>query len=109
MRFKMAQDKTSLPTTHRKPWREHSRWFFLFLAAGAVVYLQAMREKNHLFNEVSTQLYLLEREKALAVAEREDLALQIQSQSDPAWVEMVLKRNLGMIREGQVKVYFHAD
>ncbi len=28
---------------------------------------------------------------------------------DKELVEMVLKRNLGMVREGQVKVYFHAD
>lgn len=40
------------------------------------------------------------------MAEQQELILQIESQTDPAWVEMVLKRNLGLVPEGQVKVYF---
>ena len=68
-----------------------------------------MGEKNRAYKEMTAQLHLLEKEKGEAQTARSDLLLQIQSQSDPAWVEMVLKRNLGMVREGQVKVYFHAD
>lgn len=38
--------------------------------------------------------------------EMEDLALQIRSQQDPAWVEMVLLRELGVVPEGWLKVHF---
>ncbi len=98
-------DTTSAP----KNWTRSSGWFFLLLAAAALFYLYAIRQKSHLYSEMSVKLHELEKQKKDALAAQADLRLQIQSQSDPAWVEMVLKRNLGMVREGQVKVYFHAD
>ena len=84
-------------------------WFFVFLAGALLFYCYAIREKKRVHAEMTAKLYELEKEKAEALEASADLMLQIQSQSDPAWVEMVLKRNLGMIREGQVKVYFHAE
>lgn len=71
--------------------------------------MHALREKNRSYQEMTVKLHQLEKEKGAALKAHSDLLLQIQSQADPAWVEMVLKRNLGMVREGQVKVYFHAD
>lgn len=32
--------------------------------------------------------------------------LEINSQSDPAWVELMLMKNLGLVPEGQIKVFF---
>ena len=37
---------------------------------------------------------------------QEELRLQIASQSDPAWVELLIKKQLGMVPSGQTKVYF---
>lgn len=34
------------------------------------------------------------------------LTRQINSQSDPSWIEMVLKKELGMVPEDQIKIYF---
>ena len=65
-----------------------------------------MHQKNNSYEEMLTRLHSLEKEKAIAMAEQQELILQIESQADPAWVEMVLKRNLGLVPEGQVKVYF---
>ena len=109
MRFKMGRVHKRAPAGQERHWSRGSGWFFILLAAGGLVYLQAIKGKNQLYSDMMVQLHQLEKQKMEALQVREDLALQIQSQSDPAWVEMVLKRNLGMVREGQVKVYFHAD
>ena len=109
MRFKMGRAHKRAPAGQERSWTRSSGWFFVLLAAGGLIYLQAMKGKSHLYDEMMVQLQDLEKKKIEALQIRDDLALQIQSQSDPAWVEMVLKRNLGMVREGQVKVYFHAE
>jgi hypothetical protein len=101
--------KTSSPAFSGKRWTHRSGWFFLFLAGAALFYFHSISEKNRIHGEMTAKLHQLEKEKNEALTVHADLLLQIQSQSDPAWVEMVLKRNLGMVREGQVKVYFHAD
>jgi hypothetical protein len=96
------------PLTQRS-WLHRYWWVIAFASLCGIVYLHAMRQKNVAYQEMAGRLQSLEKEKALAVVEQEDLLLQIQSQSDPAWVEMVLKRNLGLVPEGQTKVYFHQD
>lgn len=51
----------------------------------------------------------LHTEKSIALEEKEDLLLQIGSQSDPAWIQMTLMKGLGLVPEGQQKVYFKED
>ena len=97
------------PTTEGKYWVQRSGWFFLCLAGAALFYLHFMREKSRTYDEMTLQLHQFEKDKVEALKTHADLMLQIQSQSDPAWVEMVLKRNLGLVPEGQVKVYFHNE
>lgn len=105
--------RVSSTTSGKKRWTPSSvrgsGWFFILLGAAALFFMHAMEEKKRTYQEMVSKFQQLEKEKAAALSIKHDLALQIQSQSDPAWVEMVLKRNLGMVREGQVKVYFHAD
>jgi len=93
----------------QRSWLHSSWWVIVFIAVCAVFYLQAMRQKDLSYQEMTFRLHNLEKEKAQALAQQEELLLQIHSQSDPAWVEMVLKRNLGMVPEGQTKVYFHQN
>lgn len=90
-----------------KRWFYRSGWFVCLIGLFGVLYLHAIQQKNEVYEEMSLKLRQLEQEKQEALAARDELLLQIQSQSDPAWVEMVLKQNLGMVGEGQVKVYFH--
>jgi hypothetical protein len=87
-------------------WFQRSGWFFLLLGIGGMIYFYAIKQKSLLLKETTLALHLLEKQKLDALSLHEELLLQIQSQSDPAWIEMVLKRNLGMISEGQIKVYF---
>jgi len=93
----------------KRHWLHRSWWVIAFVALCGVIYLHGVRQKNITYQEMTGRLQILETEKALALAQQEELLLQIQSQSDPAWVEMVLKRNLGLVPEGQTKVYFHQN
>lgn len=77
---------------------------FLTLCLG--FYLYAKEQKDRSYQEMAARLKALEIEKGIALAQQEELISQIQSQSDPAWVEMVLKRNLGLVPKDQTKVYF---
>ena len=91
-------------TQHR--WLHRSWWVIVFVAFCSALYLHSMRQKEISYQEMVSRLQILQHEKNLALLQQEELLLQIQSQSDPAWVELVLKRNLGMVPEGQTKVYF---
>jgi hypothetical protein len=93
----------------KRHWLHRSWWVIAFVALCGVIYLHGVRQKNITYQEMTGRLQILEAEKTLALADQEELLLQIQSQSDPAWVELVLKRNLGLVPEGQTKVYFHQD
>ncbi|MGH2612701.1 MAG: hypothetical protein ACRDFB_06575 [Rhabdochlamydiaceae bacterium] len=101
--------KASLPAMKNTRRIQRSGWFFLLLGGVALFYLHSMKEKNRIYDEMTLKLHQLEKDRGEALKIHNDLILQIQSQSDPAWVEMVLKRNLGVVREGEVKVYFHTD
>jgi hypothetical protein len=65
-----------------------------------------MHQKGGEMTLLERRLQALEEEKRVAILEKEDLLLQIESQSDPAWIDLTLKRRLGMVPEGERKVYF---
>ncbi len=84
------------------------RWSFTFCFITAVFFILEISLKQ-LENEgeiLEKQLASLKLELKNVVAEKEYLTRQINSQSDPAWIEMVLKKELGLVPEGQVKIYF---
>lgn len=68
-----------------------------------------MHKKSQVSLELQEKIADLESLKSLMERESEELALQIQSQKDPEWIEMVLKKRLGVVPEGQMKVYFKRD
>jgi hypothetical protein len=65
-----------------------------------------MKKKKALFAEYTFRLNEMEKEKKQAFLEKEHLQLKIASQNDPAWIEMILMRDLGVVPEGYVKVHF---
>ncbi len=101
MQVMQAIRKKSLVETVRESW-----WVFLFLGITSGFYFYGMHEKTLAYRELERRHAELEREKALALEHQEELLLQINSQSDPQWIEMILKKDLGVVSEGQVKVYF---
>ncbi len=76
------------------------------LAMTYLLYLQSVRQKKMLIARLDQRIEALEGEKGIALRRQDELKLQVASQGDPAWVEMVLMRELGMVPEGQRKVYF---
>lgn len=52
------------------------------------------------------QLQEMQTQQQKALDLQAHLLRQINSQSDPNWIELVLMRSLGVVPEGQVKVFF---
>src|SRR5438309_2107107 len=79
-----------------------SWWIFLFLAICYVFYSHGQQKKNLIFSELKSRLTELEYQKELALRHKEELLLQINSQSDPAWIQLILMKGLGVVPEGQL-------
>ncbi len=66
------------------------------------------REKQRLSQE---KLERVQEERVMELAfekgQHRELLEEIASQEDPAWIERVLIRRLGVVPEGQTKVVFH--
>jgi hypothetical protein len=87
-------------------WFRRWWWVVSFCLITASVFLHFVREKKNQIVELSTRLDLMQRDRASALEERESLRLQIHSQNDPSWIEMILMRDLGVVPEGWIKVHF---
>ena len=72
-------------------------------------YSHCLQKKNLDYSELKSRFLELQREKEVALRQREDLLLQINSQSDPAWIQLMLMKGLGVVPEGHVKVYFKKE
>jgi hypothetical protein len=81
-------------------------WVFVFIAVCFGLYAHASQKKQKAILALESHLQQLHSEKQQLLQEKEDLQLNINSQSDPAWVELTLMKGLGLVPEGQVKVYF---
>lgn len=84
-------------------------WTILLLLFCYGFYLHAMQKKKELYCLLEEKVNLLENQLVLAKEMREDLLLQMNSQSDPNWIEILLKKHLGMVPLGQTKVYFDKE
>lgn len=83
-----------------------SWWVILFALICFALFEQGMYVHTKEFSKLSMQLRELQQHKIIAFSMREKLLLQLNSESDPMWVELVLMRVLGMVPEGQEKVFF---
>lgn len=94
----------SIRQSRQKSWA----WTVLFCALCCLFtyrsHYQIDRAEGH---DLEQRLMRLEQRKSEFSGDREELHSQIQSQSDPAWVEMVLMRELGVVPEGWLKIHFH--
>lgn len=85
----------------RKSW-----WVFLFVALCYLLYSHGMQKKIFAYRDLKSRFDYLTHQKELVLRERGDLLLQVDSQNDPAWVEMALMKSLGVVPEGHIKVCF---
>src|SRR5690242_16072460 len=72
-------------------------------------YFHFIQGKKRQVADLSYRFEEMNRQKLLAFQERDSLRLQIESQSDPSWIEMLLMRDLGVVPEGWLKVHFTKD
>jgi hypothetical protein len=87
-----------------KGWQS---WMALLFSLACVsFYLQTSRSRTLLISELSLRLQELNQEQRLALTERDYLMQRLRSESDPAWIEMILMKDLGVVPEGWVKVRF---
>lgn len=81
----------------------------LFFVGAAALYWGEMKNKNRSVDLILSKMKELQNKKQAAEEQREELLARLNSQNDPAWVEMLLMRKLGVVPEGQVKVYFKSE
>lgn len=85
-------------------------WFFCFLLVFFLaVYSIASEKKKKTLDKLKFRHENLLLAKAMALKDHSSLVLQIESQNDPEWVQLVLKRKLGLVPEGQEKVFFETS
>jgi hypothetical protein len=81
----------------------------LFALVCFMFYEHAMRTRNADLALLLEQRESLVIQRTEASAHQEKLLLQINSQSDPAWVELTLMKGLGLVPDGQTKVFFRGE
>jgi hypothetical protein len=69
-------------------------------------YEQAFYHWKNEYFRLKRRSEIIQEQKNQALLLRERLLLQINSQSDPEWIELVLMQGLGLVPEGQTKAYF---
>ncbi|MBA2367977.1 MAG: hypothetical protein H0V82_03010 [Candidatus Protochlamydia sp.] len=84
-----------------------SWWVFAFLIFCAVLFEQGLKERDRHYQQLDEQLQSLKFQKNEALHKQEDLQRQINSQSDLAWIELTLMKGLGLVPDGEEKVYFY--
>ena len=104
---KSTQSKKSKPLLNTlADFFIRSWWVVLFILCCYFGYEQELLKKDHDFAMLQTQYDDLLQKNLQAKAHQEDLLRQINSQSDPAYVELILMKGLGLAPEGQTKVLF---
>jgi len=78
--------------------------FFVLLCYG--LYEKSTQKIDQESETLQEQLLELQVKMQSVSAEIENLKLQINSQSDPDWVEIVLMKELGVVPEGYKKLVF---
>lgn len=85
---------------------QKSWWVILFFLVCLFSYDQAIKRREREVKQLRSKLLDVHDQKKISLEKQEDLKLQIASQNDPAWIEMTLKKGLGLVPEGQKKVLF---
>lgn len=85
---------------------KRSWWVYVFLAINLVGFKTAFQRANYKIQQLETTYSKLEQSKENLQKQKSRLSFQINSLEDPKTVEMILKKELGLVSEGQTKVYF---
>jgi hypothetical protein len=83
-----------------------SWWAVVFSTLCVAFYFQAAHSRATAFSFLTSRMQEMEIEKVGIAQEQEELNLRLQSESDPAWIEMALMKELGVVPDGWTKVHF---
>lgn len=102
----MITDRSQAPLTLIEKFFIRSWWVILFTFLCFVVFEQASKKLDRDYLTLSEHLMSLQAAKKEALEIQQALHLQVNSESDPAWIELTLMQRLGLVPEGQTKVFF---
>ncbi len=71
-----------------------------------IVYELSVHRLTFKIEQLSDQIEMHQMLKFIAREEKEKLSLQLQSQNDPAWCELLLMNHLGLCPQQDTKIYF---
>lgn len=83
-----------------------SWWAILFFMVCFFAYDQAAKRRDREEFTLQEKYQQILRAKEEASILQEELKLEIASQNDESWIELVLMQKLGLVPEGQQKVHF---
>ena len=86
-----------------------SWWVIALMLIGSIIYERAIQKREWQLLQLQEQLTSLRIEKQNALHKQQTLQQQINSQNDPAWIELALMKGLGLSPEDQQKVYFFQE
>ena len=86
-----------------------SWWVVLFTLICYAIYERGMAHTDRKIAALEGRLTSLEERKQLAVELQKDLHLQIGATEDPAWIELTLRRVLGLAPKAATKVIFEGE
>ena len=89
-----------------KSWVLRSWWVIVFCTLCSAIFCQASHSRDQTRTELLGRIQIMQKEKMISMQENEQLNLQLQSESDPAWIETVLMKELGVVPEGWIKIHF---
>lgn len=83
-----------------------SWWVYAFILLNIIGFSFGFKQLDAKAHELSVSITMMQNAKLLQEKRQEDLFFKLKSLEDPKSVEMILKKELGMVPEGQKKIYF---
>ncbi|MCH9632587.1 MAG: Cell division protein FtsL [Chlamydiae bacterium] len=83
-----------------------SWWVYAFILLNILVFGIALKQANHKYLRLKRTYTELHQSKQRLQRDKKHLSFQINSLEDQKSVELILKKELGLVSDGQTKVYF---
>lgn len=83
-----------------------SSWVMFFIFICLMVYEANLKHYRLDLESLQSKVAALEQEKMEAEILNETLKLKVSNHDDPAWVNLVLMEELGLVPDGQKKIIF---
>ena len=86
-----------------------SWWVYLFCIFSFFLFNHFSGKKKIEISNLEKKRSYLECQRDYALSKKEELYVQICSQSDQSWIEIVLMKQLGLVPDGYMKIHFKKE